>query len=293
MGAVLSLIRVRQWTKNLLVFAAWLFTAGWNTPGATQAAFLSFIALCALSSAVYVTNDLLDIESDRRHPKKRFRAIASGKISTDAATILAILLLAIGIGVGWLLPIHTMLAVFMGLQVAYNVALKHLAGVDVMTIAMAFVVRAAIGAVAIQVTISPWLLYCTGTLALFLAVAKRRHEFITLGTDGATRASLQGYTRSALDALMLLSATIAAISYGLYSIESETARAHPTLLMTVPVVVFTIIRYLLLAHGSEETDEPELLLFRDRQLMVSFVLFVVLAVAAMAGWRIGFLQVAS
>ena len=290
MVALLRLARPKQWTKNLLVFAAWLFTNGWSTPGATKAAALAFAALCLASSAVYIVNDLLDAEQDKLHPTKRLRPIAAGLVAKSTAGGLAMLLLAGAISISLFTNLTGGMAVFLGGQIAYNLGLKRIAGLDVLTISMLFVQRAAMGALALDVYISPWLLFCTGTLAFLVAVVKRRQEFIATEGSGQTRAALSTYSRPALDGMMLMGAVLAIMSYGIYAIESPTAKAHPALLVTVPVVLYAVVRYVLIAFHSGQGEEPETVLFTDIHMICCFLLFVGLSLFVMSGWTIPLLE---
>lgn len=281
-------MRPHQYAKNLVVFGAWLFTASWRDAERTELALLAFGALSLLSSATYVVNDILDAESDRLHPRKKTRPIASGKVSPNAAWGLAWLCLASGLAMAFVGNLVAGIAAFLGIQIFYNLAGRKVPVLDVFVISAAFVLRAVLGAIAIQVTISPWILLCTGLLALLLGFAKRRNEFILAKDGPITRKSLTAYNEKVLDGFVWLSAGLATISYGLYAIESPTARAHPLLFATFPVTIYAILRYLLLVMRDNEGGEPDVLLFRDPHMVVSLVLFVVLAVLAMLnpGWPI-------
>lgn len=290
--AVLRLLRPKQWTKNLLVFAALVFTGGFGDESAIRASLLAFVALCLASSAVYALNDLLDVELDRQHPKKRTRPIASGALSKAGAAAISLACAAASAVVSWLLgaPFLVGVGVYLLLQVGYNAWFKAIPILDVFVVATGFVLRAVLGAVAIQVRISGWLLFCTGALALMLAFAKRRHEFRDRGEDrGLTRPSLGGYTQAALDALVVFSAGAAALSFGVYAIESETARRHPALILTLPCVLYGVMRYLYLVFGRDSGGEPESVLLSDPHIILALLAFLGLAVYAMTGADIPFL----
>jgi len=237
------LLRPKQWAKNLLVFAAYIFTAGFHSGVATREVLIAFVAISLASSFVYVLNDLLDVKQDRLHPKKKSRPIASGAVPLPAAYGLAFLALAGSIALVALLS-HTsmtILATYLVLQVLYNAGLKKVAVADVFIISLGFVLRAALGAAALSVHISSWLLFCTGALALMLGFAKRRSEFILLGERRAeVRASLAAYSRSALDALVIMFACGAALCYGVYAVQSPTARQYPALILTSVFVFYGI-----------------------------------------------------
>jgi 4-hydroxybenzoate polyprenyltransferase len=180
---------------------------------------------------------------------------------------------------------------YLVIQLAYTFGLKAIPLLDVFIVATGFVLRAALGAVAIHAYISGWLLFCTGSLALMLAFAKRRHEFISQGDQrGESRPSLLGYSRSALDALVIFAASGAFMSYGVYAIESETARRSPALILTIPIVLYGVMRYLFLVFGREEGGEPENVIFGDPHMILSVILFVALALFAMSGVKVPFIH---
>ncbi len=291
-AAAFRLLRPKQWTKNVLVFGAWIFTAGFHSAEATRLVWLAFGSLCALSSATYALNDVLDAPKDRQHPRKRNRPVASGALSPGAATALGAACAAVGIALGAMVgpQFYGPLALFIGVQIAYNLFAKRVAVLDVFTIGFAFVLRAALGAIALSVRISPWLLFCTCALALLIGFAKRRQELNALGSAGTTREALGSYTLAGLNIFVAVSAAIAALSYGLYALESETARANPSLLVTVPFVLYGIFRYLLLIFSTPDGEEPETLLTRDPHLVLSLIGFTATSLAVMAGWKIPLLE---
>jgi 4-hydroxybenzoate polyprenyltransferase len=283
--AVLKLLRPKQYTKNLLVFTALLFTAGAGGADAWTKTLIAFFAMCLLSSAVYVVNDVLDAERDRAHPVKRTRPIASGAVSVPLAWGIAAVLAGGSAALTFQLPraAIVMIGLYLAVQVLYNAGCKRIPVTDVFLIATGFVLRAALGAAAIDARFSGWLLFCTGTLALMLGFGKRRHEFILQGQDRAkSRESLVGYSRQALDTLVAICATGSAICYGVYSIESETARRHPMLLLTTLFVAYGVCRYVYVVFGQDEGGEPENLLLRDPHIIASVLLFVATAVLALS-----------
>jgi 4-hydroxybenzoate polyprenyltransferase len=266
-AAVISL-RPRQWTKNLLLFAGIIFAAKLGDLTRWAEAFAVFVAYCAASSASYLVNDLRDVEHDRLHPVKRSRPIARGELSPRAAQAVAALLVVIAVGlvVPLGLPSVLLLAGFFALQAAYTLALKHVVLLDVMTIGGLFVVRAAAGAAAVDVRISPWLLLCTALLALFLALAKRRGELVLVGAEATPgRPVLEGYSLALVDQLVTVVAASTVISYCLYSF---TARDSKAMMVTIPFVLFGVFRYLLLMHRRDLGEEPEEVLLRDVPILV-------------------------
>lgn len=288
-GAILRLMRPKQWSKNLLVFAGLLFTGSFNDSELLVRALIAFAAMCLASSGTYALNDALDVERDRRHPKKKDRPVAAGLLSPTFAIGLGTVLMALGVAIAFLLNRDSgfLVVAYLLLQMLYNGVLKSVAVADVFGLSLGFVIRAMLGATCIEVKISGWLLFCTGALALLLGFAKRRHEFRTQGEDReSTRKALGGYSNSALDALVLVSACVASICYGIYSLESPTAESHPALFLTTPFVFYGICRYVLLVFSYDEGGEPETVLLQDPHIIGSILGFVVMAVLAMKGIQI-------
>jgi 4-hydroxybenzoate polyprenyltransferase len=266
--AALVSLRPRQWTKNLLLFAGILFAAKLGDASRWGEALAAFVAYCAASSASYLVNDVRDAPHDREHPVKRSRPIARGELSPRfAEAIAAVLLLSAFLLVAplGLAPI-LFLCTFFALQAAYTLALKHVVLLDVMTIGGLFVVRAAAGAAAVDVRISPWLLLCTALLALFLALAKRRGELVLVGAEATPgRPVLEGYSLALVDQLVTIVASSTVISYCLYTF---TARDSKAMMITIPFVVFGVFRYLLLMHRRDLGEEPEEILLRDVPILL-------------------------
>jgi 4-hydroxybenzoate polyprenyltransferase len=272
--ATLAAMRPRQWSKNLLVFAGIVFAAQLGDAARWGEAFACFVAYCALSSAAYLVNDLRDREHDRVHPVKRQRPIARGEVSATAAVALAAGLTVIAAGIGvWLgLASLGLLAGFAALQLAYSFGLKHVVIVDVLAIGGLFVIRAAAGAEAVDVRISPWLLLCTALLALFLALAKRRGELVLVGArETPGRPVLEGYSLELVDQLVTVVAASTVIAYSLYTF---TARDSKALMVTIPFVIFGVFRYLLLVHRDDLGEEPEQVLLTDVPILVAVCLWV-------------------
>ena len=268
-------LRPRQWTKNLLLFAGIVFAAELGDVSRWGEALAAFAAYCAASSASYLVNDVRDAAHDRLHPVKRFRPIARGELSPrQAEAIAAVLLLAAFVLAAPLgLASILFLCTFFALQAAYTLALKHMVLLDVMTIGGLFVVRAAAGAAAVEVRISPWLLLCTALLALFLALAKRRGELVLVGAEATPgRPVLEGYSLALVDQLVTIVAASTVISYCLYTF---TARDSKAMMVTIPFVVFGVFRYLLLMHRRDLGEEPEEVLLRDVPILV-----------CIAGWAV-------
>jgi len=266
-------LRPRQWTKNLLLFAGIIFAAKLGDSSRWAEAAAAFAAYCAASSASYLVNDVRDAEHDRDHPVKRTRPIARGELSPRFAEALAALLVLLAFVLVAPLGLASIafLCTFFALQAAYTLLLKHVVLLDVMTIGGLFVVRAAAGAAAVEVRISPWLLLCTALLALFLALAKRRSELVLVGAEATPgRPVLEGYSLALVDQLVTVVAASTVISYCLYTF---TARDSKAMMVTIPFVVFGVFRYLLLMHRRDLGEEPEEVLLRDLPIL-----------ACIAGW---------
>jgi 4-hydroxybenzoate polyprenyltransferase len=280
--AAAAALRPRQWSKNLLVFAGIVFAAKLGDATRWGEALAAFAAYCALSSAAYLVNDVRDREDDRAHPVKRLRPIARGELSVRSALVLAGVLAAAAFAVGaWLgLASLGLLAAFAALQLAYSLGLKHVVLIDVLAIGGLFVIRAAAGAEAVDVRISPWLLLCTSLLALFLALAKRRGELVLVGAREAPgRPVLEGYSLELVDQLVSVVAASTVIAYCLYTF---TARDSKALMVTIPFVIFGVFRYLLLVHRDDLGEEPEQVLLTDVPIIVDICLWVATAAVILA-----------
>jgi 4-hydroxybenzoate polyprenyltransferase len=280
--AALVAMRPRQWSKNLLVFAGLVFAAKLGDPLRWLEACVCFVAYCAISSASYLANDVRDRHDDRLHPVKRSRPIARGELSPRAAlTIASILAVAAPLLVAPLGPASVLLVfAFAALQAGYTLRLKHVVLLDVLTISALFVIRAAAGAEAVDVRISPWLLLCTALLALFLALAKRRGELVLVGAGRTPgRPVLDGYSLELVDQLTGIVASGTVIAYAIYTVTAGHSRA---LLATVPFVVFGVFRYLLLMHRYDIGEEPEQVLLKDVPILLAVAGWIVTAAAILA-----------
>ena len=280
---VLRLLRPTQWVKNLLIFAALIFSKHLFDPAQLGASLLAFASFCALASAAYVGNDLHDAEHDRRHPEKRHRPIASGRISVRAAWMWALAALAVGLALAIALGSDFLMVAiaYVALQIAYTWALKDVVILDAMSIAAGFVLRAVAGGLAIDVEISPWLVICTFLLALFLAFSKRRHEVVLLDRGAAEhRASLAEYSPYFLDQMISVVTASTVVAYAIYTVSPEVREKLHTdsLYLTVPFVLFGIFRYLYLIHQRAEGGNPTQLLVSDRPLWINIVLWIATAV---------------
>jgi 4-hydroxybenzoate polyprenyltransferase len=272
--ALIVAARPLQWTKNLLVFAGVIFAAELDDPQRITEAVLLFVSFSLASSAAYLLNDVRDAAEDREHPVKRARPVASGEVSPRLAMGTAALLVIVGLGIGGLVGLEALgfLAAFVASQVAYTVWLKHVVLVDALTISWLFVLRAAAGAVGIDVRLSPWLVLCTGLLALFLALGKRRAELLLVGSDLAPgRPVLSGYSFALVDQLV---AIVAAATISSYSIYTFTATDSAAMMLTIPFVVFGLFRYLYLMHQRALGEEPDRIALADPPIIATVVLWV-------------------
>ncbi len=281
-ASIVQAMRPRQWTKNIVVLAAFIFALGDRHLNVSLADFWivlkAALLFCAVSSGIYLINDIRDVELDRAHPTKKLRPLAAGEISTATAAATAFLLLAAGLGAAaWLsVPFFYVVAGYVALQFVYTFALKQIALVDLFVIASGFVLRALAGAVVLQVPISPWLLLCALLLALFLALCKRRHEFVVINdTGGETRESLAQYSSQLLDQLIAVVSAATLISYALYTLWPDTVAKFGTtkLGLTIPFVIFGLFRYLDLVYRHEKGGQPEVILLTDKPLLADLALY--------------------
>lgn len=282
-GALVALLRPAQWVKNLLVFAALIFSKHLFVPESVGRTLVAFASFCLLASAAYVLNDLLDMENDRRHPIKRLRPLPSGRVSTAAGVGLVFGLAAAAVGISVTLGVRfvEIAAAYAVLQVFYSLALKNLVILDAMAIAAGFVLRAVGGGVAIDVEVSPWLIICTFLLALFLGFSKRRHELVLLeGEAGAHRASLREYSPYFLDQMISVVTASTVVAYAIYTVSPEVREKLHTdsLYLTIPFVLYGIFRYLYLVHQREGGGNPTHELLSDRPLWVNLLLWIGTAV---------------
>ena len=288
----IRLLRPPQWVKNVFVFAALVFGYGAKRgePQAIQHAVLAFIAFCLASSAGYALNDVLDRERDRHHPVKKNRPVASEALGVPAALALSLLCGAVAIGISLaLLPrlFWVTVAGYWVLTAIYSLVLKDLLILDVIMIAILFVIRALAGAMAVQVSISPWLVVCTFMLCLFLGFGKRRCELAVIGNSegaGSHRQTLQRYTPDLLNHLLSTSGGMAIITFLLYTMDRSQPAAFPKhyLIYTVPLVVYGIWRYAMLIETGRLTGPTDIVI-NDRPFLATAILWCVVA-GAIALW---------
>jgi 4-hydroxybenzoate polyprenyltransferase len=287
-GLVRSL-RPHQWTKNLVLLAALGFSKHLFEPVPLARAVLAFGVFCGLSGAVYLLNDVADVERDRLHPIKRLRPVASGQIGTRIATLAAIVLAVICLGCAIALGPGFGLcsAVYLVLNLAYSFRLKEVVILDVLALSAGFVVRAVAGGVVIGVPqISSWILICTLLLALFLTLSKRRHELVSLSEAAAEhRPSLAEYSPYLLDQMIAVVTASCLMAYALWTTAPETREKFQTdrLVWTLPFVLYGIFRYLYLVHQKEQGGSPTDVLSTDRPLLINVALWALAVVAIVYG----------
>jgi 4-hydroxybenzoate polyprenyltransferase len=273
-------MRLRQWSKNVAIFAAIAFDRQLFAPHALLRVVAGFILLSLVASSIYLINDVVDVERDKLHPKKKLRAIPSGQLPISLAIAAGIALPIVGIGGALLFspPLALVLLAYFALHVAYSFYLKNIVLIDVFAIAAGFILRVIAGVVVITVTnFSPWLYVCAGALSLFLAVGKRRLELILLsGSANASdvRATYKEYNMPLLDDMLRMVTTSCVLAYTFYTFQATTSLAPNVMLLTVPFVVFGIFRYMYLIHVKGEGGAPDELLFKDKVLLADIVLWV-------------------
>lgn len=281
---LLRTMRPRQWIKNAFVFAAIAFSEQrlWYTaPRQLVIVIAAFACFCLAASAIYLINDLVDIEKDRAHPKKRTRPLASGKLSPSVATGAAALLIAVALPAAYLIDpdggfLLTLVTYVIVQGVLYSYWLKNIVIVDILTIAAGFILRAVAGAVVIDLSITPWLLVCMGLLAVFLGVGKRRHELVLLeGGAGQHRRILNEYSVPMLDQMMSIVTASILMAYSMtaFSAPAVPQKPYPMLMLTIPFVIYAIFRYLYLIYQRDGGGSPEEMVLTDRPLAISILLW--------------------
>jgi len=288
LSAVLASLRPRQWIKNLFVFGGLIFAQQLFFPPAVWTALGAFVIFCGLSGAIYLLNDVADRDKDRLHPDKRLRPIASGRLPVPAALGAALVLIGGGLAAAtWLsLPFAVVALAYVVLLSAYSAWLKHIVIVDVLVVAIGFVLRAVAGALAISVAISGWLLICTILLALFLALGKRRHEVLALGEAAARhRPILAEYSAALLDQMIAVVTASTVTAYALYTMSPETVAKFqtPLLPVTLPFVLYGIFRYLYLLYRRQLGGNPTDIVLRDRALLLNSLLWLAVVLVLLYG----------
>lgn len=274
---LLRTLRPRQWIKNGLVFMALLFDQKLFVWPLLLRTILAFILFCMISSTVYIINDLADLEKDKQHPKKKRRALPSGQLQPWFAILGAMAILAVCLPISFWLNVYFGLIVlaYFVMQLAYSFALKHVVIIDVMILAIGFVLRVASGTVVADAErFSPWLYLCTIFLALFMAIGKRRHELVLLAEDANShRKILDEYNITLLDNMTHLVTTGAVIAYSLYTFFAVNLPPNNSMMLTIPFVIYFVFRYQYLIHVKGEGGAPEMLLYTDMPLLLDVMLW--------------------
>ncbi|RPK28188.1 hypothetical protein EDO6_03711 [Paenibacillus xylanexedens] len=281
-SGLIRLLRPKQWTKNLLLFAALLFSFEEIRAETILATLLGFILFSLVAGCVYILNDFVDRDRDRQHPVKKYRPMASGQVNPSHALLFGIILLILSVGTAFMMnPLFGVLCiVYFMLNVSYSFVLKHLVILDMMTIAAGFVLRAIAGGVLIHVPFTPWFLICTMLLSLFLAIGKRRNELTLLeGNTGSHRKVLDNYSITLLDQFNTIVTTATIISYSLFTFTSDRT-IH--LMWTIPLVIYGMFRYLYLIHMKNQGGSPDRVLFEDKPILITVMLYVISVVTIFA-----------
>ena len=268
--------RPRQWPKNLLVLAALLFSREFHS-GSSLLAAVAAVAIFTLATAgLYMLNDAIDASRDRQHEVKRHRPIAAGLVPVGLAVgvgaLFSVAALALATLLAW--PFGAALAVYLALQIGYSLVLKHLVILDLLAIAVGFVIRAVAGALVIEVPISPWLYICTFLLALFLAVGKRWAELGAEARSSAARPVLDRYTPEFLRTLIVITASATPLSYALYTFSAPNLPENHLMMITIPIVLYGILRYVYLLQANGSGEEPERVLLGDPGILASVIAWV-------------------
>ncbi len=292
---VVRTMRPKQWIKNAFIFGALVFSEEhlWRSPTAILTVILAFAIFCAAASAIYLINDIVDVEKDRAHPRKQHRPIAAGILPIPVAAAVSVVLLLTAVVGAWWLDGDTD---FMGIIVAYLVVqgllysyvLKNIVIIDIFTIAAGFVFRAIAGAMVLDIAITPWLLLCMGLLALFLGLGKRRGELVLLDQGAAShRKILQEYSIEMIDQMLSIVTSATIIAYTLFTFTSRTMplEPYPVMMITVPIVIYAIMRYIYLVHHNHEGSSPDELVLKDFPLALSIVCWGVMVVTLLIIFR--------
>jgi len=274
-------LRPQQWIKNLLVFAALIFSGHLFDIAYIINTVLIFVAFCLVSGSTYIINDVRDKKEDEIHPEKKNRPIASGKISTKSAILFSIILLIVGLSLAFKINLNTFIALlsYFVLTSTYTLYFKHKVIYDIILVALGFVIRAIAGAVAIEVAISPWLLVCTFFLALFLVTGKRRHELVSLEESAQDHRKILGeYNLKLLDQIIVVVTAACIVSYALYTLDASTMAKFKTerLIYTIPIVLAGIFRYFFLIYSRNLGGSPEKVMLNDRGILLTVSLWIIM-----------------
>jgi len=275
--ALVKTMRPKQWAKNVFVLAALVFDAKLFMPSFLARAFAAFCLFCAISSAVYLINDVADMEKDRQHPGKRNRPLASGQLSPNIAVMTAVAIVAVALPLAYLLdPAFAAIAFgYLAILTLYSFRLKNIVILDVIIVATGFVLRVAAGVVVVDATrFSPWLVLCMVFGALFIAISKRRHELVLLNDNAnAHRRIFSEYSLALLDEMTRLVTACTAMAYSLYTFSAPNLPQSHAMMLTIPFVLYGLFRYMYLVHIRGEGGAPEDLVFEDKPLLLAIILW--------------------
>ncbi|MGE5614718.1 MAG: decaprenyl-phosphate phosphoribosyltransferase [Bacillota bacterium] len=270
----ISAMRPKQWVKNSFVFAGLIFSRSFLQAEPILKTFYAFVLFSLASGSVYIINDIIDREKDALHPSKRNRPIASGKLGVPEALVFSIIMFAVSLAASVLLSIKLLiiLLVYFVLVLSYSLVLKNVVILDVIIIALGFVLRTVGGSVAIDVWVSPWLMLCTTMLSVFLALNKRKNELLVLSNDAANhRKNLDKYTPGLIDGMISVISSTTLMSYSLYTFS---AAKSSYMMLTIPFVLYGIFRYQYLSSARDMGGSPELVLWQDMPLLINILLWI-------------------
>lgn len=279
---LIKTMRPKQWSKNIFVLAALVFDLKLFSPHFLFKSLLAFVLFCAISSVVYLVNDLVDIDKDRQHPAKRQRPLASGQLSPKVAVIAALLLGAVSLPVAYLLDkgFGAIATAYLVEMILYSFWLKNIVLVDVLTVASGFVLRVIAGVVLVNTArFSPWLYLCMVLLALFIAISKRRHELVLLDKQANNhRTIFEEYNLPLLDDMTRMVTACTAMAYCLYTFSAPNLPQNHAMMLTIPFVLYGLFRYMYLVHVKNQGGEPEELVLKDRPLLLTVALWGIVVV---------------
>ncbi|MEE8163058.1 MAG: decaprenyl-phosphate phosphoribosyltransferase [Anaerolineae bacterium] len=276
-------MRPKQWTKNVFIFTALVFDEKLFTPSPLLKTTAAFILFCLTSSAVYLINDVVDIEKDRQHPTKRLRPLPSGQLKPSVAIAAAVLIPLVTLPLSFLLDLHFgfVALAYLLTMIVYSFVLKNIVILDVLTVAAGFVLRVAAGAIVVDVQrFSPWLYICATLVALFIGISRRRHELVLLAENANEhRASLNEYSLPLLDEMISVVASATVIAYSLYTFSAPNLPPNHAMMLTIPFVLYGIFRYLYLIHVKNKGGTPEEIFLSDLPIIIALGLWALAVIA--------------
>ena len=281
--SLLKTMRPKQWPKNVFIFTALVFDEKLFTPSPLLKTIAAFILFCLTSSAVYLINDVADIEKDRQHPTKRLRPLPSGQLKPSVAIAAGVLIPLVTLPLSFLLDLYFgfVVLVYLVTMIVYSFVLKNIVILDVLTVAAGFVLRVAAGAIVVEVErFSPWLYICTTLVALFISISRRRHELVLLAENANEhRPSLTEYNLPLLDEMISVVASATVIAYSLYTFSAPNLPPNHAMMLTIPFVLYGIIRYLYLIHVKNQGGTPEEIFLSDLPIIIALGLWALAVIA--------------